>query len=81
MMQLTAEQLSSFVQAGTKGAWLTGQNRHVVFYEKRINRDVFSYIEGNRLYDASNQTHSPRASASISQTARQHSLNTAKMDR
>jgi hypothetical protein len=46
---------SSFVQAGTKGAWLTGQNHHVVFYEKRINRDVFSYIEGNQLYDASNQ--------------------------
>jgi hypothetical protein len=46
---------SSFTQAGTKGAWLTGQNHHVVYYEKRMNRDVFSYIDGNLLYDASNQ--------------------------
>lgn len=46
---------SRFVQAGAEGAWLTGQNHHLALYEIRMNRDVFSYIDDNRLYDASIQ--------------------------
>jgi hypothetical protein len=46
---------SRIAQAGAEGAWLTGQNHHLALYEIRINRDVFSYIDANRLYDASIQ--------------------------
>lgn len=46
---------SRFTQAGTGGAWLTAQNRHLALYEIRMNRDVFNYIEANRLYDATTQ--------------------------
>jgi hypothetical protein len=44
-----------FTQAGTGGAWLTAQNHHLALYEIRMNRDAFSYIEANRLYDATTQ--------------------------
>jgi hypothetical protein len=42
-------------QAGTGGAWLTAQNHRLALYEIRINRDLFGYIEANRLYDATTQ--------------------------
>jgi hypothetical protein len=44
-----------FTQASTGGAWLTAQNHHLALYEIRVNRDLFSYIEVNRLYDATAQ--------------------------
>jgi hypothetical protein len=46
---------SRFTQAGTGGAWLTAQNHHLALYEIRMNHDVFSYIQANRLYDATKQ--------------------------
>ncbi len=46
---------SSFEQAGTKGWWLTDQNRNRTLYEVRLNSDEFSYISWNHLYDASIQ--------------------------
>ncbi|MFY9835280.1 MAG: hypothetical protein WAK55_02210, partial [Xanthobacteraceae bacterium] len=46
---------SRFTQAGTGGAWLTAQSRHLALYEIRMNRDLFSYIAANRLYDATMQ--------------------------
>src|SRR5262249_36859493 len=46
---------SRFTQAGASGAWLTAQNHHVALYEIRVNQDVFSYVHGNRLYNAAIQ--------------------------
>jgi hypothetical protein len=46
---------SRFTQAGANGAWLTAQNHRLALYEIRMNRDVFSYINANRLYDAAAQ--------------------------
>ena len=41
--------LDSELEAGAN-AWLTAQNRTLVRYEKRMNRDEFNYVVQNRLF-------------------------------
>jgi hypothetical protein len=47
--------LSSIGQAGTSGAWLTAQNKNLVYYEIRMNEDEYNYIVQNQFYNAVNQ--------------------------
>jgi hypothetical protein len=59
--------LSSITEAGVAApAWLTAQSGKPVYFEIRVNRDVFEYVRREHLYDARTQlTAAQKADAGI----------------